>query len=103
MDTRNLFTKRPSKKLENCHIGKYQLKKIISNHAIKLDLSSDLYVHSVFHVNIFEPAATGDLYPGHIQPPGPPIEVDGEIKYEVTTIVNSRLFERTKKLQYHIQ
>ena len=38
LDTRNLFTKRPSRKLENCHIGKYRVKKIISNHAVKLDL-----------------------------------------------------------------
>ena len=103
MDTRNLFTKRPSRKLENRHAGKYRVKKIISNHAVKLDLPSDFHVYPVFHVNLLEPAATDDPHPGHVQPPGPPIKVDGETEYEVTAIVDSRLFGRTKKLQYRVQ
>ena len=89
MDTRNLFTKRPSRKLENCHAGKYRVKKIVSNHAVELDLPSDLHVHLIFHINLFEPAATDDPHPGPVQPPGPPIKVDGETEYEVTTIVDS--------------
>ena len=102
LDIRNLFTKRPSRKLENCHTGKYQVKKIVNNHAVELDLFSDFHIHPVFHVNLFEPAAIDDPHPGHVQPPGPLIEVDGETEYEVTTIVDSRLFERNKKLQYCI-
>ena len=98
LDTRNLFTKRPSRKLKNRHAGKYRVKRIISNHAVELDLPNDLHVHPVFHVNLLEPAATDDPHPGHVQPPGPPIEVDGETKYEVTAIVDSRLFGRNKKL-----
>ncbi len=103
LDTRNLFTKWPSRKLENCHAGKYRVKRIISNHAVKLDLPNDLHVHPVSHVNLLEPAATDDPHPGHVQPPGPPIEVDGETKYEITAIVDSQLFGRTKKLQYRVQ
>ena len=103
MNTRNLFTKQPSRKLGNCHTGKYQVKKIVSNYAVELDLSSDLHVHPVFHVNLLEPATTDDPHPGHVQPPSPPIEVDGETEYEVTAIVDFRLFGRTKKLQYRVQ
>ena len=103
LDTRNLFTKRPSKKLENCDAGKYRVKRIISNHAVKLDLSSNLHVHPVFHVNLLEPAATDDPYPSHVQSSGPPIKVDGETEYEITAIVDSRLFRRTKNLQYCVQ
>ena len=103
LDTKNLFTKQPSKKLENCHVGKYRVKKIISTHAVKLDLPSDLHVHPVFHVNFFEPTSTDDLHLDHVQPPGPPIEIDGETKYEVTAIVDFRLFGKTKELQYHVQ
>ena len=102
LDTRNLFTKQPNRKPENCHISKYQVKKIISNHAIELDLSSDLHVHLVLYINLFEPAATDNSHPGHVQSPGPPIKVDGKTEYEVTTIVNSCLFGKTKKLQYHV-
>ena len=89
LDTRNLFTKQPSRKLKNCHIGKYQVKKIISNHTVKLDLFNNLHAYPIFHVNLFEPAATDNPYLGHIQPLGLPIKVDGETKYEITAIVDS--------------
>ena len=102
LDIRNLFTKQLCKKLENRHIGKYWVKNIISKHAIKLDLPSDLHVYIVFHVNLFEPAATDDSHCGHVQPPGPSIKVDGETKYEITAIIDSCFFGRTKKLQYCI-
>ena len=102
MDTRNLFTKQPNRKLGNRHIGKYQMIRIISNYTVKLDLFSDLYVYSIFHINFLEPAAIDDLHPGHVQPSGPPIKVDGETEYEVTAIINSRLFGKTKKLQCRI-
>ena len=98
MDIKNLFTKRPSRILENHRVGKYQVKKIISNHAVELDLPSDLHVYHVFHVNLPKPAATDDPHLGYVQPPGPLIEVDGETEYKVTAIVDSRLFEKIKKL-----
>ena len=103
LNTRNLFTKQLNRKLKNRHAGKYQVKKIISNHAVELDLPSDLHVHPVFYVNLLELAATNNPHPGHVQTPGPPIKVDGETEYEVTTIVDSWLFGRTKKLQYRVQ
>ena len=55
LDTKNLFTKRSSRKLENRHTGKYQVKKIISNHGVKLDLSSNLYIYFFFYVNLLKP------------------------------------------------
>ena len=103
LDTRNLFTKQPSKKLKNSHVDKYRVKKIISNHAIKLDLLSDLYVYPIFYVNFLKPAVTDDPHPGYVQLFGPPIEVDRKIKYEVTAIVDFCFFGRTKKLQYYVQ
>ena len=53
---------------------------MISNHTVELNLPSDLHVHFVFHINLLEPAATDDLYFGHVQPPSLPIEIDGETK-----------------------
>ena len=103
LDIRNLFTKRPSKKLENCHVGKYQVKMMISNHVIELDLLSDFHVHFISHVNLFESTATDDTYCGHVKPLGLPIKVDGETKYKVTAIVDICLFMKTKKLQYCVK
>lgn len=102
-DTRNLFTKQPTRKLKNSRTAKYQVKAIISNYAIKLDFPGNLHVCPVIHVNLLKPAATVDRHPSYVQPPGPPIKVDGETKYKVTTIVDSRFSRRTKKLQYRIQ
>ena len=102
LDTQNLFTKRPCRKLENRRAGPYPVKKVISTYAVELVLPEDIRVHPIFHVNLLEPAAT-DPHAGHIQPPPPPIEVDGEAEWEVTAIVDSRYFGRAKKLQYRIQ
>ena len=98
-----MFTKRPRRKLENCYAGKYHVKKIVSNHAVKLDLPSDLHIHLIFQVNLLKPAATDDPHSGYVQPPGPPIKVDRETEYEITAIVDSQLFGKTKKLQYRVQ
>ena len=98
LDIRNLFTKRPNRKLKNCHAAKYRVQKIISNQAVKLDLLSDLHLHLVFYVNLLEPSTTDDPHPGYIQLPCPPIKVNGETKYRVTAIVDSQLFGKTRKL-----
>lgn len=103
LNTRSFFTKRSSKKLENCHASKYQGKKIISNHVVELNLPHNLHVHPVFHVNCFQPAASNDPYLGYVQSSDPSIKVDKETKYEVIAIVDFWLFERTKKLEYCIQ
>ena len=80
LDTRNLFTKRPCQKLKNCRARPYPVKQIVSTHAIKLTLPEDICVHPVFHVNLVESAATDPPHAGHIQPPPPPIKVDGKAK-----------------------
>ena len=103
LDTRNLFTKRPCRKLENWRAGPYPVKRVVSTHAIKLVLSEDIWVHLVFNVNLLEPAATDPPHAGHIQPPPTPIEVDGEAEWKVNAIVDSRYTGRSKKLQYQVQ
>ena len=100
LDTQNLFTKRLCRKLENCRARPYPVKKIISTHAVELVLPEDICVHPVFNVNLLEPAAVNPPHAGHIQPPPPPVEVDGETEWEVNAIVDSRYTGRAKKLQY---
>ena len=103
LDTRNLVTKRPCQKLENRRAGPYKMKKIVSTHAIELELPEDIRIHPVFHVNLLEPTATDPPHPGHIQPPPLPIEIDGETEWEVEAIVDSQYFGRSKKLQYRVR
>lgn len=103
LSTKNLFIKRPCRGLENRHAGPYPVKKIVSTHAIELDLPDDFRVHLVFHVNLLVPVASEPPHPGHHQPPPSPVEVDVEDKYEVTAIVDSRHFGHARKLQYRLQ
>ena len=103
LDTQNLFTKRPCRKLKNRRAGPYPVRIVVSTHAIELVLPEDMQVHPVFHVNLLEPTATDKPHAGHIQPPPPPVEIDGETKWEVAAIVDSRYFGQTKKLQYRVQ
>jgi hypothetical protein len=55
--------------------------------------------HPVFHVSLLEPYH-GNTIPGRAAPPPPPIEVEGELEYEVESIVDSRRFRR--QLQYRV-
>jgi hypothetical protein len=45
-------------------------------------------VHPVFHVSQLEPATLNTI-PNCIQPPPPPVEVNGETKYEISEILDS--------------
>ena len=43
-------------------------------------------VHPVFHVSQLK-LATPNIIPNHVQPPPPPVEVDGEPKYKIAVYV----------------
>ena len=90
-------------KARNRRAGPYPVKKIVSIYAIEFVLPENICVHLLFHVNLLKSAATDPPHAGHIQPPSSPIKVDGEAKWEVTAIVNSRYFGGAKKLQYQVQ
>lgn len=97
LDTRNLFTKRSSYKLENCHTGKYLVKKVISPYIIELDLFLDLSVYPMFHINLLKLAVTDLSHLSNVQPFGPLIKFEREIKYEIFAIVDSCHFGKAKK------
>ena len=48
-----------------------------------------MQVHPVFHVSLLTPCATDPL-PGQTQPEAQPIEVDGDISWEVEEIYDSK-------------
>ena len=97
-DTRNMQTKRPSKKLSDKFDGPFLITKIVSPHAYKLELRRDWTIHPVFHTNFFRPGSTDPL-PGQLAPPPVPIiDEDGQDTWEVTRIFNSRIFRH--RLQF---
>ena len=77
LNTKNLITKRPSRKLENVNRGKYAVKWVISPYAVEFKLYFDLQVYLIFRVNLLEVVATDPLHPGHMQPLSHLLKVDG--------------------------
>jgi len=58
-------------------------------------------IHPVFHVSQLEPAIPNTI-PDWIQPLPPPVEVDGEVEFEIAEILDSKVDRRHKscKLLY---
>lgn len=52
-------------------------------------------VHPVYHVSMLEPHRPSTI-PGRVEEPPPPVEVDGEIEYEVSAVLDSKIDRRRK-------
>lgn len=104
LDTDNLKTKWPKKKLDYKRIGPFKIAKKVSTHAYKLKLPLGLKaIHDVFHVNLLSKHHM-DEFRNKQEPPPPPIEVeDNDLHYEVETILHSRLYGRSKRAQFLIR
>jgi len=106
LDSRNIKTNRPHKKLDWKFLGPYKITKVVSPYAYKLELPPSVRVHDVFHVNLLRPAATNPL-PGQHQPPPPPVDVEGTEEWEVQDILDSRLDRRGRggrpRLRYTVK
>ena len=50
-------------------------------------------VHPVFHVSQLEPAIPNTI-PNRVQPPPPPVEIEGEPEYEIAEILDSKIDRR---------
>jgi hypothetical protein len=73
----------PSKKLSEKNLGPFEIIVHVGSYSITVQLPDLMCsVHPVFHVSQLEPA-TPNTIPNHIQPPPPPVEVNGEPEYEI--------------------
>ena len=60
-------------------------------------------IHPVFHVSMLEPATT-DTIPNWTQPLLPPIEIDRELEFEISEILDSKIdHRRTCQLLYLVR
>ncbi|CDO69315.1 hypothetical protein BN946_scf184976.g34 [Trametes cinnabarina] len=98
----HIRTTRPSKKLSEKFLGPFEIIAKVGTHSYTLRLLDSMRaVHPVFHVSQLEPA-TLNVIPGRVQPPPPPVIVDGEPEYEILEILDSKLdrHRKTCKLLY---
>ena len=81
---------RPSKKLSEKNLGPYFIIAQVGSLLFTIRLPDSMCaVHPVFHVSQLEPT-TPNVIPNHVQPPPPPIEVDGEPESKITEITRAR-------------
>src|SRR5258708_6004716 len=96
-------TTRPSKKLSKKNLGLYEVIAIPGSHSFTLHLPQHFHsVHPVFHISQLE-LAEPEPFLQCIQPLPPPIEIDSNIKYEVSKVLNSKVdrhFRGNKSLSY---
>ena len=91
--------KRATKKLMEKFIGPYVVKKIISENAVELELLASLRIHPV--VNVRRIMKYREQVEGQKKIPPPPVEIDGEKKYEVEKILDRQ--ERRGKMRYLVK
>ena len=97
-------TTRPAKKLSEKYLGPFEVIAQPGTLSFTIKLPDHMRaVHPVFHVSMLEPHSP-DTIPNRVQSPPPPVEVDGEIEYEIAEIVDSKLDKRRKvQLQYFVR
>ena len=90
-----------SKKLDFLRAGLWKILKKVGN-SYEVDLPDSIKIHPVFPPEKLQKAAMNPL-PAQIVDPQPAIEVNEEQEWKVDEILTVCLYERSKKLQYHVK
>ncbi len=84
-------TTRPSRKLAEKNLGPFEIIGTPGMHSVTVHLPQQFQgVHPVFHISQLEPTFPNPFLHRE-QPPPPPIELDSEMEYEVSEILDSKL------------
>jgi hypothetical protein len=103
LDTRNISTSRPIKKLDHKFIGPFKVKEVLGSHSYKIDLPFEYeLMHDVFHPSLLRPAFTTGLL-GQKHPPPPPITIDedGEKLWAIEAILDSKRTTKGPNKGFH--
>jgi hypothetical protein len=85
---------RLSKKLSEKYLGPFEIISKVSPQSFTLRLLDTMHaVHPVFHVSQLK-IATPNTIPNRVQPPPPPVEIEGEPEFEISEILDSKIDNR---------
>ena len=101
LSTKNIKTKRPSKKLDHKMVGPFKIKALVGS-SCRLELPTSMKIHDVFHPSLLRKASEDPL-PGQHNDPAPPIIVDDEEEWEVDDILDARKVGRGRKVQFRVK
>ena len=96
LSTKNLQTKRSSKRLNHKSIGPFEIVKIKSE-ICQLKLSSSMKIHDTFYIFLLRPVTT-DLFVNQKQKSSPFVMIKGKKEYDVKNILDFKLIRN--KLHY---
>ena len=89
-------TTRPSPKLAEKMLGPYKIIAKVGPQSYTLQLPREFRrVHPVYHISMLEPHLPSSI-PGRVASPPPPVEIDGDVEYEISEIVDSKIDKRCK-------
>jgi hypothetical protein len=101
LNLKNMKTRRPTKKLDWKNAGPYQISKVISPYAFKLDLPPEVRIHPVLNTSVLMPASETEPLSGQTSEPPPPIQINSEEEYAIEQILNARIYYR--RLQFLVK
>ncbi|CAO1614203.1 unnamed protein product [Parajaminaea phylloscopi] len=89
LSAKNLRTRRPTKKLDHQFVGPFPIEEKVSTHAYRLKLPSSMRIHNVFHISLLRKCVP--TLPGSSKErPPDPVEVEGDLEYEIEAIIAER-------------
>jgi hypothetical protein len=102
LSAKDIQLKVPTRKLGDLQLGPYKVIERLGDLDYRLELPPSLSrLHPVFHVDKLSPWKGNDVN-GILPPPPEPVELEGELEYEVQEIVDSRWTRRGRgrRLEY---
>ncbi|GLB40094.1 putative chromo (CHRromatin Organisation MOdifier) domain containing protein [Lyophyllum shimeji] len=102
LDTSDIETTRPSKKLLHCYLGPYTIERQVGPLAYKLCLPRSMsHLHPVFNAVKLRLTPPDPISGHRACPPPPPMLINNEEWFDIEDILDSRIFRR--KLQYKVK
>jgi len=102
LDSSDIHTTRPSRKLSHRHLGPYRVKCRVGRYAYRLALPHSMRrLHPVFNIVKLTLAPPDPIAGRRTTAPPPPELIDGEEEYVVEEILDSRMFRH--RLQYLVK
>ena len=105
LNSQNILTQRPFKKLDNKWIGPFKVLELIGKRACWLELPETLWIHPVFHVSLLRLAAQDSILGQSNQRPGLVIgtNMDNPNVYKVESIIDSQAPCGQQKFKYLVK
>jgi hypothetical protein len=100
LDARNVRSTHPTRKWDWKCLGPFRVQKQVSSCAYEVELPVSIRIHRVQPVSLLDPVVEDPL-DGQVVPPPPPVDVEGDEEYQVSSVEDSRMYR--SQLQYLIR